>query len=177
MRTSRRRSSGTKLSCDDTIVSSAEIRLIFTGVKPSEEDLSALETLRCTVVNDAKQASYMIACCAKDDTGLKRTPKLLLGLNTCEVSSPSTEHRPTELLSAQHVLDLQWIRDSARAGRHLDPLPYTALDTAAESRHGLTLFTASTVQSVLSACAGGVSRCASRSSELTAVASHCRQAF
>ncbi|TYZ68454.1 hypothetical protein PybrP1_004313 [[Pythium] brassicae (nom. inval.)] len=90
-----------------------EVRIVLTGLEPTPAIRKKIKAIGDGAVyeEDIERATHVVA----PKNQLKRTVKLLCGISRCE-----------------HILDEQWLDDSARAGAPLSEQDYCLLDAAAQ---------------------------------------------
>ncbi|CAM9508998.1 unnamed protein product [Chrysoparadoxa australica] len=95
-------------------------KVCFTGVEPRARERKAIQKLNCIETSNVLEATHLIA--GGEGVELKRTPKLLAGMNCC-----------------RFILDLSWLHDSAKAGSYLPEEDYILSDSSAEAKWGFNM--------------------------------------
>ncbi|KAF0687655.1 Aste57867_20639 [Aphanomyces stellatus] len=94
--------------------SSHDIRIVLTGLEPTESLLRKIESIHGAQFEaDVTRGTHLVA----PSNQLKRTVKMLCGISTC-----------------QHILDEKWLYASAKVGAPEDEAPFCLRDKAKEAQ-------------------------------------------
>lgn len=103
----------------------ATLGILFSGVEPNTNDRKKVEKIGGMVIEDRESyqdVTHLIAAAEKCNVKFKRTPKVMALINC-----------------AKHVLDLEWLYESARKGFAINEEPYTLSGTEVEQRYNFVL--------------------------------------